>query len=82
MGACKDCKYHSLDRAEQPCFSCIGEYTFGSGQRIGFEPRNPYWEHICCIADRQRAKGIKTYGQGLESNPADMLKRIEYLQEE
>ena len=82
MGACKNCKHHNLDRTEQPCFSCISEYNFGSGQQTGFEPRNPYWERICAMADRQRAKGISTYGQGLESNPADMLKRIEYLQEE
>lgn len=43
---------------------------------------NPYWERICAISDRQRAKGIETYGQGLEANPVDMLKRIEHLQEE
>ena len=43
---------------------------------------NPYWERICEIADRQRNKGIQTYGQGLESNPADIVKRIEHLQEE
>ena len=43
---------------------------------------NPYWKRICKLADKQRAKGMETYGQGLESNPADMLKRIEHLQEE
>lgn len=43
---------------------------------------NPYWERICDMADRQRAKGMETYGQGLEMNPADILKRIEHLQEE
>lgn len=43
---------------------------------------NPYWDRICVIADRQRAKGMETYGQGLEDNPADMMKRIEHLQEE
>jgi hypothetical protein len=43
---------------------------------------NPYWERICLLSDRQRAKGMETYGQGLESNPADILKRIEHLQEE
>lgn len=43
---------------------------------------NPYWERICELADRQREKGIKSYGQGLECNPSAMLVRIEYLQEE
>lgn len=43
---------------------------------------NPYWENICAIAERQRAKGIATYGQGIEMNPADVVARIEHLQEE
>ena len=46
------------------------------------DTKNPYWENICKLSERQRAKGMKTYGQGIESNPADMIKRIEYLQEE
>lgn len=44
--------------------------------------RNPYWENIEAIADRQRQKGIDTYGQGLEENPADMVTRLTYLEEE
>lgn len=43
---------------------------------------NPYWESICRMADKQRAKGMATYGHGLEYAPADMRKRIEHLQEE
>lgn len=43
---------------------------------------NPYWKNICAIADRQREKGIKTYGSGIEDNPADIITRIEYLEEE
>lgn len=43
---------------------------------------NPYWENICAIAERQRAKGIAAYGQGIEMNPADVVARIEHLQEE
>ena len=43
---------------------------------------NPYWERISAIADRQRAKGMATYGQGLESNPAAIMTRLEYLEEE
>lgn len=46
------------------------------------EDQNPYWERICNLSAKQRAKGMETYGQGLEANPADMLKRIEHLQEE
>ena len=36
---------------------------------------NPYWERICKLSEAQRKKGMETYGQGLESNPAAMLKR-------
>ena len=43
---------------------------------------NPYWSNICAIAEKQRAKGIRTYGTGIEDNPAEIITRIEYLQEE
>lgn len=45
--------------------------------------KNPYWERITQMSDRQREKGIKTYGQGLELfTTPDAVKRIEYIQEE
>ena len=43
---------------------------------------NPYWQNIQAIADRQRKKGIDTYGQGLEENQADIITRLTYLEEE
>lgn len=43
---------------------------------------NPYWKNICAIAERQREKGIQTYGTGIEENTADIITRIEYLEEE
>lgn len=43
---------------------------------------NPYWERITAISQRQRAKGIRTYGQGLEANRAAIETRLEYIQEE
>lgn len=43
---------------------------------------NPYWKNICAIAERQRRKGIETYGKGIEENKKDIITRIEYLQEE
>ena len=46
------------------------------------EAENPYWDRICRLSERQREKGMKTYGQGLEGNPAPFLARIEHLQEE
>jgi hypothetical protein len=46
------------------------------------KPNNHYWENICKIAEKQRRKGIETYGKGIEDNPAAIITRIEYLQEE
>ena len=46
------------------------------------ERNNPYWQNIQAIADRQRQKGIDTYGQGLKENQADMVTRLTYLEEE
>lgn len=43
---------------------------------------NPYWNNICAITEKQRNKGIATYGCGIEGNQADIITRIEYLEEE
>lgn len=43
---------------------------------------NPYWERICKLSERQRAKGMETYGQGLENNPMGIVGRLTYLEEE
>ena len=53
----------------------------GSGMAES-EVANPYWKRIEAIANRQRAKGMSKYGQGLESNPAAIRERISHLQEE
>lgn len=65
---------------------CIGcPFVDGTGGEYidvdGFA-KNPYWERICKLSERQRAKGMATYRQGLESNPDGILKRLEHLQEE
>lgn len=46
------------------------------------KPKNPYWERICRLSERQRAKGMETYGQGLENNPAAITERLNHLEEE
>ena len=46
------------------------------------QSENPYWKRICKLSDKQRAKGMETYGQGLESNPAAIIERINHLEEE
>lgn len=43
---------------------------------------NPYWERICALSERQRAKGMSTYGKGLEDNTMSIEERLTYLEEE
>ena len=43
---------------------------------------NPYWRRIEALSARQRAKGMETYGVGLEQNVAGLISRIEHLEEE
>lgn len=43
---------------------------------------NPYWDYVNEIAEKQRNKGIKDYGQGIEMNTANVHKRIEMALEE
>ena len=74
------------------CYKCPIHDTCNFDSATGYDDcwrkiaqtvSNPYWERITQMADRQREKGIKTYGQGLEANTVpDALKRIEYIQEE
>ena len=46
------------------------------------EPANPYWERITAIADRQRSKGLKEYGRGVEDDTADINVRLDRIEEE
>lgn len=43
---------------------------------------NPYWDNITRIAQKQRDKGIGKYNMGLEDNREEVVKRIQYIQEE
>ena len=43
---------------------------------------NPYWKRVCGLSERQRAKGMETYGKGLEDNPLSAVERLTYLEEE
>ena len=43
---------------------------------------NPYWERVSALANRQRNKGIETYGQGLENNVLPVVEKLTYIEEE
>ena len=86
---CNGCKHSAREENEFPCSRCRGTLSPSNPyyQKCAdlWEPEkieNPYWERICKLSEAQRKKGMETYGQGLESNPAAILKRIEHLQEE
>lgn len=65
------------------CDKCRHDSSIGGiHMNVENDEINPYWEKICELADKQRAKGIKTYGQGLEDNPMSIEDRLTYLQEE
>lgn len=44
--------------------------------------RNPYWERITEKAAKQRAKGIKEYGRGIEDDTAEIETRLDRIEEE
>lgn len=46
------------------------------------KPINPYWERITVIADRQRSKGLKEYGRGVEDDTANVDTRLDRIEEE
>ena len=84
------CKYLNMCNAVYKDAYCEIEPPYENSSCANFikldeeekKSNNPYWENICAIADNQRKKGIETYGQGLEDNTWDILKRIQYLEEE
>ena len=91
----KDCKYNDgvmCDGGDcHLCGWCTDEDLKAEAQVQPLEEQNPeyeqktgnpYWERICEMADRQRAKGMETYGKGLEDNPLTIIERLTYLQEE
>lgn len=77
----ESCYEHGFGLFKEPDIERNYKVLFGDDGENS-DDDNPYWERICKLADKQRAKGMKTYGQGLESNPAAICERINHLQEE
>lgn len=88
------CKYYNKCTAEYKDGYCLSEPLYENSACASFDKfenshhsvetksDNPYWNNICNIANKQRKKGIETYGQGLEDNTWCIEKRIQYLEEE
>lgn len=91
---CFDCKFYEKDDLDIPCRYCKRTLTTGSKyydklpdlftekEEFISSESNPYWGRISAIAERQRQKGINTYGKGLEANNEEIMTRLEYLEEE
>lgn len=86
---CKNCMYENVEPNALPCRCCRGTivksnplYHKCADLYKPKELENPYWQRICRIAEKQREKGVETYGQGIESNPLNIIGRLEYLEEE
>ena len=86
---CKGCKHELKEGRAFPCNHCRGTISVSNPfyQKCADlyeleEDANPYWERICEISKKQRAKGLATYGQGLEMNPLTIKERLTYLEEE
>lgn len=80
MRMCRTCKHFKNSFEQPPCTDCMVQ-----GNMVAWEAKeddNPYWKRICKLSERQRAKGMETYGQGLENNPAALIERINHLEEE
>ena len=63
---CQTCRYELYKRNMHPCDKCI------TSDPTMWEPsyefsNNPYWKQIEAIAERQRSKGIKPMGRGLNA---------------
>ena len=78
---CQTCRYEAYKRNMPPCDKCFAVEP--SMWEASYEfVNNPYWKAIEALAEKQRAKGISKYGQGLEMNPMGIIERLTYLEEE
>ena len=90
---CEGCPLFSIPAIKDGTENCFTAYGLpinvdrNYAVLFGAEPEettaeNPYWKAIEAISERQRAKGMQTYGQGLEMNPMGIIDRLTYLEEE
>ena len=90
---CQNCVLSKFVPIGENCYSDGADidrnYKFLFGAESGETPepeetsvKNPYWKAIEALAEKQRAKGISKYGQGLEMNPMEIIERLTYLEEE
>lgn len=80
---CSDCARFSYPDDSLVCSGCLNKPNKPNwAGKTEFSSGHVYWERICRLYEKQRAKGNEKYGYGLESNPAGIVERINHLQEE
>ena len=71
---------------QESCAICYKKFLKSTLSDLGLETTesdNLYWDNICKIAEQQRQKGLKEYGQGLEDNTElSTDERIKMVEEE
>ena len=85
IGDCADCPLNDICIPYFSRFSVESTDVPRAYERMKGYARvnnNPYWNNICTLANKQRLKGIKTYGQGLEDNKKPTKEKIQYIEEE
>lgn len=92
MKNCSTCMFADAESWITPCRECADHNQYIPEQmQLVQEPQTdasvekpkPYWERITKMYEKQRRKGIETYGMTLEQNTAlNTLERLEYLEEE
>lgn len=85
-------RFYCLGQKNAPICSCNGDPKHNpdlcsvSSVRNTFKSKpkkNIYWQNITLLAEKQRAKGIEKYWQGLEEyTSASVDERIRYIEEE
>lgn len=78
MKSCQNCA--NRNKPTVLCETCV--ITAADESPTNWQATNPYWDRICRLSERQRAKGMEKYGYGLEDNPMVIEERLTYLQEE
>ena len=80
---CSNCDRYSYPVDSPECRDCFRNLSKPNWVRSTVSSSgHVYWERICRLYEKQRAKGNEKYGYGLESNPAGIVERINHLQEE
>ena len=76
------CEFYGDNFNPNECYKCDETICPNRYRPIESSEKNPYWGRITAIANRQREKGISEYGKGIECDNADIMTRLDRIEEE